>query len=190
MFWVVFLFFSWKHYILWFFQCPKLILWQTKLKQCFYCIWIRLNRSEHVWIKTAAMYEASDFRRHVFHMFHEKYKILWLSKDLERILCQTKLKQCFYCICHTSEPIRGCLNRDCSNVWRIRFPMSFFDNLSCLACRFLFTQCITRHLTYIQTSAKYQCRREKYGDLIWIREFWVLIKSVMHFYEFAEVLKD
>ena len=70
------------------------------------------------------------------------------------------------------------------------FRCHFFDHLSCLVIRFLFTQCITGHFTYIETSAEYQCIRENYCELIWIQGFSVMIKSVMHFSEFVELLKD
>ena len=69
------------------------------------------------------------------------------------------------------------------------FPISFCDYLSYLTYGFLFTQRIARHFTYILTWAKYECIRKNYGELIWIQEFWVMIKSVMRFYEFVELLE-
>ena len=51
------------------------------------------------------------------------------------------------------------------------FRCHFFDHLSCLRSALRFTQCITGHFTYIETSAEYQCIRKKYCDLLESRDF-------------------
>ena len=69
------------------------------------------------------------------------------------------------------------------------FRCHFFDRFSCLIIALRFTQCITGHSTDMKTSAEYQCIKENYCELIWTWGFSVMIKSVMHFYEFVELLK-
>ena len=134
------------------------------------------------------------FEKTRFHHFFNLFYEIFIFRDFFNIWSsyfgRSKLNGSFHMtitLLKESEAVWATITAtETSSYFRCRFC----DHLSYLAYRFLFTQRIARHFTYIVTWAIYQCIREKYGELIWIREFWVMIKNVMRFSKIDEFLKD